>query len=556
MQDEHRTESASDGYERYFGLAESPFTLTSSPRFLFESASYRAAFKEIFYALTRREQIIVVTGPIGTGKTTLCRMIIERKDPRTLVAAISMPPQSVDDLFRQILDGFDLLTDDTRSIVEASRYGLQRVFRQFLDSLVALKAQAILVFDEAQLLRPEILEEIRLLLNLDPDRQLLQIVLVGQPELEALLARPELTQIEQRISRRHRLEPLQIPEVPAYVDRRLTVAQDGERAGERPSFSESAIQTIATLSRGVPRVVNILCDRALENAWSEQTHTVDSAAVVRAARSLSIDVPPEVVPTVAPVPAPPAPAVASIVDSMPAAVREPASRPPAEAPAPAIPRALAPPVAAPPVAASPVAVPPPAPSKPSASASVGSRASATRFSSPSTAPSAASLSRNTSVRVKRSHVPIAIAAVVAGLLIVVWIVRGGLTGERTPDPTPQPEAARPASASTPPAQTPPRTQAPPAAATAPRTSAVPIQGAPSSGAEAFVIIVSSFRTRDRATQVATDIVAIGLPASVRSASGWEQVVVGPYASRQQAATAQSRLETAHFADTKLTQTSP
>jgi cell division protein FtsN len=85
---------------------------------------------------------------------------------------------------------------------------------------------------------------------------------------------------------------------------------------------------------------------------------------------------------------------------------------------------------------------------------------------------------------------------------------------------------------------------------------VPIQGAPSSGAEAFVIIVSSFRTRDRATQVATDIVAIGLPASVRSASGWEQVVVGPYASRQQAATAQSRLETAHFADTKLTQTSP
>ncbi len=539
MQDEHPTTSASDGYERYFGLAESPFTLTSSPRFLFESASYRAAFKEIFYALTRREQIIVVTGPIGTGKTTLCRMIIERTDPRTLVAAISTPPQTVDDLFRQILDGFDLLTDDTRSIVAASRYGLQRVFRQFLDSLVALKAQAILVFDEAQLLRPEILEEIRLLLNLDDGRQLLQIVLVGQPELEELLARPELTQIEQRISRRHRLEPLQIPEVPAYVDRRLTVAQAGERVADRPSFTESAMRTIATLSRGVPRVVNILCDRSLENAWSDQTHTVDSSAVVRAARSLNIDVPVERAP--AAVAAAPAPAVAPITDAKAAvAAPEPAARPPA-GPAPRTPpRALPPPIATTPAAPSPV----------------GSKPSTRPVSSPSTPEYAGGLSGNASVRVKRSHVPIAIAAGVAGLLIIGWIVRGGFTGSRNPDSTPQPEAVRPAAPSRPTGQTPPNPQAPPPGATAPRATAAPTRSAPSPGGDTFLIIVSSFRTRDRATQVATDIAAIGLPASVRSTSGWEQVVVGPYASRQEAADAQARLETAHFADTKLTQTSP
>ena len=120
------------------------------------------------------------------------------------------PPKTVDDLFRQILDGFELLTDDTKSIVEASRYGLLRVLQQFLDSLTTLNAQAILVFDEAQHLPANIIEEIRLLLNLDPDRQMLQIVLVGQPELDELLARTELGQMEQRISRRHRLEPLQL----------------------------------------------------------------------------------------------------------------------------------------------------------------------------------------------------------------------------------------------------------------------------------------------------------------------------------------------------------
>ena len=294
MQHEHSDPTvaeASEGYERYFGLAESPFKLTSSPRFLFESASYRAALKELDYALSRREQIIVVTGPIGTGKTTLCRMIAERRGPRTVVATISRPPETVDDLFRQVLDAFGLLTEDTKSIVEASHFGLQKVLRQFLDSLVALNAQAILVFDEAQHLRPAVLEEIRLLSNMDADRQLLQVVLVGQPELDDLLARTDLGQLDQRVSRRHRLDPLQATEVRAYVERRLSAAQTEPQNGELPQFTNSAMQEIATLSRGVPRVINILCDRALENAWSDKTYTVDTAAVVRAAKSLNIDVP-------------------------------------------------------------------------------------------------------------------------------------------------------------------------------------------------------------------------------------------------------------------------
>ena len=165
------------------------------------------------------------------------------------------------------------------------------MLRQFLDSLAALNAQAILVFDEAQHVKPAVLEEIRLLSNMDADRQLLQVVLVGQPELDDILARPESRSARPARSRRHRLDPLQPTEVRAYVERRLSAARTEPHRGELPQFTNSAMQEIATLSRGVPRVINILCDRALENAWSDQTHTVDTAAVVRAAKSLNIVVP-------------------------------------------------------------------------------------------------------------------------------------------------------------------------------------------------------------------------------------------------------------------------
>jgi general secretion pathway protein A len=479
VQGEHSHDSDSDGYEPFFGLAEAPFTLTSSPRFLFESASYLAAFKEIAYALSRREQIIVVTGPIGTGKTTLCRMIGERRDPRTFVGIVSSPPQTVDDLLRQILDGFELLTDDTRSIVEASRYGLLRVLRQFLDSLIALKAQAILVFDEAQHLPANILEEIRLLLNLDTDGQVLQIVLVGQPELDAILARTELGQMDQRISRRHRLEPLQLAEVSAYVECRISVAQSEQHSGDRPAFTDSATEAIASLSRGVPRVVNILCDRSLENAWADQTHTVDAGAVARAARLLNIEVPP----------------------------------------------ALAPP---------PLAAPADAPAL-------------------ATAPS---ISTETIGRARPRRAQVAVVAVLAGSALLVWTLRGGSRVQPNRETNAQSTAIRETGSSLPPSVRPaPGVSSAPIAADAASAAAVVRQEATST-ADNFLIVVSSFRTRDRATQVATDIAALNLPAFVRTIPGWEQVVVGPYPSRPDAIAAQDQLVAAHFTDTEVTQTSP
>lgn len=514
MQDEHST-AVANGYERYFGLAESPFKLTSSPRFLFESASYLAAFKEIGYALSRREPIVVVTGPIGTGKTTLCRMIGERRGPRTVVAVISAPPQTVDDLFRQVLDSFGLLTDDTKQVVEASHYALLKVFQQFLDSLVALQAQAILVFDEAQHLGPDILEQVRLLSNLDTDHQTLQIVLVGQPELDDLLARTDLGQVDQRISRRHRLEPLQPAEVPTYVDRRLSVAQVEQRTSDRPTFTGAAMEAIATLSRGVPRVVNIICDRSLENAWSDGTHTVDTAAVVRSARSLNIDVPPSLATAS---PAPPSAA--------------------APAPAPATPSVPTPLLATPSVATPPLATPPLVPP----------------LSSHSKHEYTAYVSKNASVRVKQSHIQIAIAAVLVTSVVLFWFVRGGAGVPKSRNTTQAPAAVHDAARPAPIDRPAPGTPASPVVAVPTSKPVVPPPA--SSTADKFLIIVSSFRTRDRATQVAKDIVAVGLPASVRTSSGWEQVVVGPYTSRQEAVAAQGRLEGAHFADTKLVAPTP
>jgi general secretion pathway protein A len=284
------------GYERHFGLAEPPFAPASSGRFLFESWSGQAALEEISRGLRRHDPVFVITGAAGTGKTTLCRVIDERCGPRTLVATLHTPPRDVGDLLRQVLDGFGVLTGDSREVISVSHVELLKTLRQFLRSLLPLNAQAMIVFDEAQELPLEMLEQILLLSNLkiEDDRQLLQIVLVGRPELDDRLARQKLAHTDQRIARSYRLQPLDQSEVSAYISHRLQAAESGDSAEGRPSFSAAALGAIARLSQGVPRVVNTLCHHVLESAWQDRTHAIDEARVLRVGRSLELDVPPPI----------------------------------------------------------------------------------------------------------------------------------------------------------------------------------------------------------------------------------------------------------------------
>ncbi|MGE3704146.1 MAG: AAA family ATPase [Vicinamibacterales bacterium] len=296
----------SRGYEQYFGLVESPFSLAPNTRFLFESESHAAAIEQVTTALRRREALTVITGEVGTGKTLLCRTIVRDLEPRTFISVISNPLLTGDDLLRQLLHDFDLLPRGEARAAALTQHEMVTTLQRFLLSLVPLRAHAIILIDEAQHLQPEVLEQVRLLSNLETGtQQLLQMVLVGQLDLDGVLDRPELRQLRQRISRRHQLMPLQPYEVEQYVERRLWVAHGGlglakaGRASElvsgerfwRVRFTASALRAVAQLSSGLPRSINVICDRALECAFNGDKKVIDAPCVLTAARQLKLDVP-------------------------------------------------------------------------------------------------------------------------------------------------------------------------------------------------------------------------------------------------------------------------
>ena len=209
------------GYERHFDLREAPFALTANPRFVFESRSLSSAIEEITQALGRHEPLVVVTGRAGTGKTLVCRTLADLRDPHTFVAVLATAPASRDDLLRQLLDQFGLLSLDSSGAAAASRFEIVRTLEQFLASLGNLKARAVIVVDEAHRLSSEVLDELRWLSNFETDeRKLLQIVLLGEPSLDEIIERPELGALRQRVTRRHTLGTLSSDEVaPAIRER-------------------------------------------------------------------------------------------------------------------------------------------------------------------------------------------------------------------------------------------------------------------------------------------------------------------------------------------------
>ena len=276
----------SGGYAAHFGLREQPFALTPNPRYAFESRAHKAALEQLTLGL-RRDGVTVVIGEVGTGKTMLCRVVAEQRDPRVIVAILTKVPASGEEFLRHLLVEFGVSAAGNHRMAAAGRLDLFHALEQFLASLVPLGVRAVALIDDAHRLTPGALEEIRLVSDLSvAGRRLLQVALIGQPELDTLLARADMRSLQQRVTHRHSLGPLEPEEVRSYIEWRMRIAARDVKA--EALFEPAAVRVAAALSGGVPRVINVLCDRALEGAYARQSRTVEADAVRIAARNLQL----------------------------------------------------------------------------------------------------------------------------------------------------------------------------------------------------------------------------------------------------------------------------
>src|SRR5262245_30012815 len=275
-------------YETYYGFAEKPFSLTPDPKYLYRSQSHGDAFDLLQYAIRRREGFVVITGDIGTGKTTLCRALLEQIDRTTFTALVLNPFLSEEDLLKRILQDFGVISREdakTGRLASVSKQALIDALYDFLLGLIPLKASAVLIIDEAQNLPLAVLEQIRILSNLETDKEkLLQIILVGQLELQGQLRSPALRQLDQRVSIRYELKPLDRESAGAYVSHRLAVAGGSASV----TFTAKALDRVHRLSGGIPRLINLICDRALLSGFSLRTNRITPEMVEHAAESLDV----------------------------------------------------------------------------------------------------------------------------------------------------------------------------------------------------------------------------------------------------------------------------
>jgi type II secretory pathway predicted ATPase ExeA len=276
-------------YEPFFGLKAKPFSLASDPAFFYNGPSHRAAFEALDAGIRRREGLIVLSGGIGMGKTTLCRAVLSQLDRKTFATFVPDPFVTREDLLKMLLIGFGVasVADVNGGRLQgASRQDLSYPLYEFLDSLVPLQAFAVLVIDEAQNLSLGVMEEIRILAEIEKREKLLQVVLVGQPELRDNLRLPQMRQVDQRVTVRCELAPLAFRDVTQYVQHRLRVAA-AEPDGV--DFTGGALEAVHLASGGVPRLINLVCDRALQRAFDARRKTVDRDVVSAAVRDLDLD---------------------------------------------------------------------------------------------------------------------------------------------------------------------------------------------------------------------------------------------------------------------------
>ena len=267
-------------YKEYFGLKENPFSIAPDPHYFYMSEGHREALAHLVYGINSDGGFILLTGEVGTGKTTVCRCLLEHLPKDAEIAFILNPKLTVEELLASICDEFGI----SYPAGNRSNKIFVSAINDYLLNAHEEGKQAILIIEEAQNLSVEVLEQIRLLTNLETNqRKLLQIVLLGQPELKDMLAQPQLRQLSQRVTARYHLGPLTKDEVSAYVNHRLSVAG----LVRNGLFSEAILKKLFLLTGGIPRIINVVCDRALIGAFAQGKDCVNKKTLVTAAREVS-----------------------------------------------------------------------------------------------------------------------------------------------------------------------------------------------------------------------------------------------------------------------------
>ena len=253
-------------YTQFFGLKEKPFEITADPRFLYLSDSHKEALAHLIYAMQEKKGFAVITGEVGTGKTTLVQTLLSRMDGSTRTAFLFNPKLDSSNEFLQ-----SICEDLEVNVEKGTKGDCLAHLNNFLMDCYTKNISVVLIVDEAHTLSPQLLEEVRLLTNLEtPNSKLLQVILVGQPELDFTLDQPQFRSLKQRVSVRYCLQPLNPKEVKEYIKRRLRVAG----AKNTYLFTPEALKRIYRYSKGIPRLINIVCDNALVNGYASEKQVI------------------------------------------------------------------------------------------------------------------------------------------------------------------------------------------------------------------------------------------------------------------------------------------
>ena len=269
-------------YKDYFGFKFSPFSIAPDPHYLYMSDQHREALAHLLYGIKNDGGFVLLTGEVGTGKTTVCRCLLEQLPENTDIAIVLNPKLNAQELLATICEEFGIKTEKGSDSI---KFLIDHLNRYLLDAH-AHGRRCILIIDEAQNLSTEVLEQLRLLTNLETnERKLLQIIMIGQPELKELLENPELRQLAQRVTARYHLNPLSEKEVRSYISHRLNVAGTPRHLC-RQLFAPAILNKIYDLSQGVPRIINVICDRALLGAYVQGLDKVDKKTIRQAGKEV------------------------------------------------------------------------------------------------------------------------------------------------------------------------------------------------------------------------------------------------------------------------------